>query len=95
MITAFVLLDVEVDRVDDVAHELCEIDGITEVYSVTGRFDLIAKVRVHRNEDLAEVVTGRIGRISGITGTETVIGFRSYPDEALDAGFALGQDPPV
>ena len=95
MITAFVLLDVDVDRVPEVAEELCGLDGVTEVYSVTGRYDLIAKVRVARNEDLADVVTGRIGKVAGIVGSETVIAFRSYPDEALDAGFALGQDPPT
>ena len=73
MITAFVLLDVHVDRVPEVAEELCGLDGVTEVYSVTGR----------------------IGKVTGIVGSETVIAFRSYPAEALDAGFALGQDPPT
>lgn len=92
MITAFVLLDVDVDAVPEVAETLCELDGVTEVYSVTGRYDLIVKVRVAHNEDLADVVTGGIGKVPGIKGSETVIAFRSYSDTALDAGFALGQD---
>ncbi|MCC5949417.1 MAG: Lrp/AsnC ligand binding domain-containing protein [Nitriliruptoraceae bacterium] len=95
MITAFVLLDVEVARVADVAEAMTEIDGVTEVYSVTGRYDLIAKVRVARNEDLADVVTGQVGALSGIRESETVIAFRTFSDRALDAGFALGQDPPT
>ncbi len=95
MITAFVLLDVDVDQVPEVAETLCDLDGVTEVYSVTGRYDLIVKVRAARNEDLADVVTGRIGKVAGIIGSETVIAFRSYSDETLDAGFALGQDPPT
>ena len=95
MITAFVLLDVEVAHVGAVAEALCDIDGVTEVYSVTGRYDLIAKIKVARNEDLADVVTGRVGAISGIRESETVIAFRTYSDRALDAGFALGQDPPA
>lgn len=90
MITAFVLLDVEVDQVPTVAEALCHIDGVTEVYSVTGRYDLILKVRVARNEELADVVTTSIGRIPGISGSETVIAFRSYGEDVLDAGFALG-----
>jgi DNA-binding Lrp family transcriptional regulator len=93
VITAFVLLDVDVNRVPEVAEALCDIDGVTEVYSVTGRYDLIVKVKVARNEDLADVVTGHIGKIAGIQGSETVIAFRSYSDRLLDAGFALGQDP--
>lgn len=93
MITAFVLLDIEVDRVPDAAEAICDIEGVTEVYSVTGRYDLIVKVRVARNEDLADVVTGGIGRVAGILGSETVIAFRTYSEQILDAGFALGQDP--
>jgi DNA-binding Lrp family transcriptional regulator len=94
VITAFVLLDVDVDRVPEVAEALCDVDGVTEVYSVTGRYDLIVKVKVPRNEDLADVVTGHVGRIGGIQGSETVIAFRSYSERLLDAGFALGQDTP-
>jgi DNA-binding Lrp family transcriptional regulator len=93
VITAFVLLDVQVDRIPEAAEALCDIDGVTEVYSVTGRYDLIVKVRVARNEDLADVVAGAIGKVTGIQGSETVIAFRSYSEQVLDAGFALGQDP--
>ena len=92
MITAFVLLHVDVDRVPHVAEALCHVDGITEVYSVTGRYDLVAKIRVAQNEDLADVVTGSVGRIEGIQESETIIAFRSYAEDVLDAGFALGQD---
>ncbi|HSK22222.1 MAG TPA: Lrp/AsnC ligand binding domain-containing protein [Egicoccus sp.] len=93
MITAFVLLDVQTDQVPEVAEALCDVDGIVEVYSVTGRYDLIVKVRVARNEDLADVVTGRIGKIAGVAGSETVIAFRSYSPRVLDEGFSLGEDP--
>ncbi len=90
MITAFVLLDVEVSAIPEAAQAICEIDGVTEVYSVTGRYDLIAKVSVSQNEGLADVVTGGIGKVPGIIGSETVIAFRSYSDALLDAGFSLG-----
>lgn len=92
MITAFVLLDVDVDQVPDAAEAICHLDGVTEVYSVTGRYDLIVKVRVPRNEDLAEVVTSGIGKVTGIQGSETVIAFRSYAEDVLDAAFSLGQE---
>lgn len=94
MITAFVLVDAAVDTVPDVAQAITHLDGVVEVYSVTGRFDLICKVRVSANEDLADVVTGGIDRVPGIVDTETMIAFRAYSDELLDAGFALGGDAP-
>ena len=93
MITAFVLLDIQTDQVPEVAEALCDVEGVVEVYSVTGRYDLIVKVKVARNEDLADVVTGHIGKIHGVANSETVIAFRSYSPRVLDAGFALGQDP--
>jgi len=95
VITAFVLLDVDVDQVPEAAEAICHLDGVTEVYSVTGRYDLIVKVRVPENEALADVVTQGIGKVAGIQGSETVIAFRSYAEDVLDAGFALGQDPPA
>lgn len=94
MITAFVLVDAAVDSVPDVAQAITDLDGVVEVYSVTGRFDLICKVRVSANEDLADVVTGGIDRVPGIIDTETMIAFRAYSDELLDAGFALGGEAP-
>ena len=92
MITAFVLVDVAVDAVPEAARAITGIDGVVEVYSVTGRYDLICKVRVSANEDLADVVTGGIDKVPGIVDSETVIAFRAYADEVLDAGFSLGAE---
>lgn len=94
MITAFVLVDVAVDRVPEAARAITGIDGVVEVYSVTGRYDLICKVRVTANEDLADVVTGGIDKVDGIVDSETVIAFRAYAEQVLDAGFAIGGDEP-
>lgn len=90
MITAFVLVDVEVDAVPEVATAIADLAGVTEVWSVTGRYDLIVKVKVTRNEDLADVVTGGIDKVPGIRDSETIIAFRAYSEQVLDAGFALG-----
>ncbi len=92
MITAFVLVDVAVDMVPEAARAITGIDGVVEVYSVTGRYDLICKVRVSANEDLADVVTAGIDKVPGIVDSETVIAFRAYADEVLDAGFSLGAE---
>lgn len=94
MITAFVLVDVAVDSVPEAARAITGIDGVVEVYSVTGRYDLICKVRVSANEDLADVVTSGIDKVPGIVDSETVIAFRAYADDVLDAGFSLGSEGP-
>lgn len=93
MFTAFVMLDDDVDRVPEVAEAVCRLPGVTEVYSVTGRYELIAKVRIAHADEHADVVTAGIGKVPGIRSSETIIAFRGYSASELDAGFALGQDP--
>ena len=63
---------------------------VSEVYSITGDHDLVAMVRVHRHEELAEVIPGRLNKIDGVVHTDTHIAFRTYSRHDLDAVFSLG-----
>lgn len=90
MVTAIVLLKVERTHVNDVAQQLTDMEGISEVYSVGGRWDLVVMVRVHANEDLADVVTGHMLKLEGILQTETLIAFRAYSRHDLENMFSLG-----
>jgi DNA-binding Lrp family transcriptional regulator len=92
VVTAFVLIDVTVDAVPEVAEQLVAIDGVSEVWSVAGRYDLIAKVRVRETEDLADVVAGAIDKVPGIRNSETLIAFRAYSPDAIDVAFSVGED---
>jgi DNA-binding Lrp family transcriptional regulator len=90
VITAIVLVKAQVDRIPEVAEAIAALDSVSEVYSVTGEFDLIAMVRVRRHDDLADVIPGRINKIQGIFSTETHVAFRTYSQHDLEAAFALG-----
>ena len=90
MITAIVLVKAQVDRIPEVAEAIAALDSVSEVYSVTGEFDLIAMVRVRQHDDLADVIPGRINKIEGILSTETHVAFRTYSQHDLEAAFALG-----
>lgn len=92
MVTAIVLIDAETNRIPDLANRIAEMTGVTEVFSVTGRHDLVAIVRVARNEDLADVISDRMRHLDGIVATETLIAFQAYSKQALEAGFELGLD---
>jgi DNA-binding Lrp family transcriptional regulator len=92
MVTAVILLTVQRERITAVAEALAEMPEVTEVYSVAGKFDLVALVRVRVNEELANLVTDRMVRLEGILDTETLIAFRAYARRDLDAGFALGAE---
>lgn len=92
MVTAVVLMKVARSHINDIAQQLSEVQGITEVYSVAGRYDLVALIRVPNNDALAELVTGRLVGLDSIEETETLIAFRSYSRHDLESMFALGME---
>ncbi len=92
MVTAFVLIKTDASRIPETAEEISEIPGISEVYSVTGEWDLIAVARVARHEDLADAIADKLSKVRGVTHTTTQIAFRAYSRHDLDAAFALGFD---
>jgi DNA-binding Lrp family transcriptional regulator len=88
MVNALVLLNVERDKINGVAETLAALDGVTEVYSVAGNYDLAAVIRVKENEALATLVTEKIRGIKGIERSETLIAFRAYSKHDREMGFA-------
>lgn len=90
MVTAFVLLNVSRDLVNETAEKLVEMDGVSEVHSIAGRFDLVAVLRVPNNERLADLVTDEIRQLDGIENSETLIGFRVYSRHDLEHLFSVG-----
>ncbi len=92
MVTALVFIRTDVDAVNDVAETVAGIDGVSEVYSVTGDLDLVALVRVRQLDDVSAVVTDGIARVPGILATETHIAFRTYSRHDLESAFAIGLD---
>lgn len=89
MLSAFVLIDAEPDRVALLASELADVDGVAEVYSVAGECDIVAIVRVRHHDDLADIVTGRIATLDGILATRTMVAFKAYSGRDLDAMWDL------
>ena len=92
MITAIVLINADVHRIPEAGRAIAELDGVTEVYSVTGGADLIALVKVARHEDLADVIADRINKADGVISTDTHIAFRTYSTSDLDEAFDIGLD---
>ena len=89
MVTAIILINAERTHINDAAEMLAEMSGISEVYSVSGNYDLIAIVRVRSNDELSELVTHKMKAIEGITRTESMLAFRAYSRHDLDAMFSL------
>jgi DNA-binding Lrp family transcriptional regulator len=90
VVTAIVLIKAEVAGIPETAAAIAQIAEVSEVYSVTGEFDLVAMVRVRGHEELADVIPGRVNKVPGVTHTETHIAFRAYSRHDLEAAFAIG-----
>ena len=92
MITAIVFVKADVARIPEIAEQIVAIEGVSEVYSVTGQIDLIALVRVRSHDAVADVVADRLNKVAGVASTETHIAFRAYSQHDLETAFSLGLD---
>ena len=90
MITAIVFISADVARIPEVAESIAALPGVTEVYSVTGKIDLVAIVRVRDHDAVATTVADKLNKVPGILDTETHIAFKTYSKHDLEAAFDLG-----
>jgi DNA-binding Lrp family transcriptional regulator len=91
-VTAVVLIKAKTRSIGELAAALAELAGVVDVYSVAGRYDLVAIVRAQRNEEIADIVSDRMHALPGIEDSETLISFRVYRKSDVEAGFGLGLD---
>lgn len=90
MITALVLLNVQRGAINRTAQALLQLPGVSDVYSVTGEYDLVAVLRLAQYDDLATVVTERMLALADITRTETMLAFKAYSREDLEQAWDIG-----
>ena len=90
MTTAIVLIEAERDALTTLGGALADLDGVAEAWSVTGDWDYVAIVRVPRHEQLAEVITGRLVTLPGVTRTQTMVAFEVFSRHDLEAMFSIG-----
>jgi DNA-binding Lrp family transcriptional regulator len=88
---AVVLIRSERDALADLGGRLAELDGVAEVYSVTGEWDFVAILRMATPEDVARAVTQRIAAVPGIHRTNTMVAFEAFSRHDLEAMFSIGE----
>ena len=91
-VTAVVLIKAKTQEINKLAQSLAELEGVAEVYSVAGRYDLVAIVHARRNDEIADIISQRMHQVPGIVDSETLISFRVYRNSDVEAGFSLGVD---
>ena len=74
----------------EAAQAMLKIEGVTEVYSVTGPYDLVVMVRIPDFERMAQIVPEKLAQVPGVARTETMVAFRTYSDYDLDRIWSQG-----
>jgi DNA-binding Lrp family transcriptional regulator len=92
VVTAIVLINTERQRLQETAEALLEVDEVKEVYSVAGEYDLVAIVRVRHYDEMAQVVPGKLARLSGLTRTTTLMAFQCFSRRDLERMWGIGLD---
>ena len=90
MLHAVVLVNCASDSIPETAQAIADVEGVSEVYSVTGDIDLVAIVRVPGDQDLPRVVPQGIAKVPGVEKTETLIAFEVYSKHDLERLFSIG-----
>jgi DNA-binding Lrp family transcriptional regulator len=90
VITTIVLIKCDPKSIPQSAVRLAGIDGVTDVYSVSGEWDLVAIVKVPEYERIAQVVTEEFAKVSGISRTQTLTAFRAYSKQDLEQAWDIG-----
>ena len=90
MVTSIILISVDRTKINETAQILTAMPGISEVYSVSGDYDLVAIARGKSNDDLSELVTNNLLKIEGILKTNTMLAFKTYSKHDLESMFSIG-----
>ena len=81
MKAAFVLIRCQLGRVEEVANALMELEGVSEVHSITGPWDLLVKLYAEDYDAFGDLIPDRIQRLPGLRDTETLLAFRAFKPE--------------
>jgi DNA-binding Lrp family transcriptional regulator len=92
MITTIVLVRAEPALIPKCAAALAGIDGVTDVYSVSGEWDLVCIIKVKEYEAIAHVVTEEFPKVPGLVRTTTLTAFRAYSKADLEQALNIGAE---
>jgi DNA-binding Lrp family transcriptional regulator len=90
MPTAIVMLKTDRKRVTGIAEKLLDLPDVSEVYSVSGRFDLLVMIKCEELDKIEGVITDQLLKTDGILESETLFAFRSY--DKREGGDAISVD---
>lgn len=89
MVAGVVLIRAQREHIATAARAVADIEGVAEVYSVSGDWDLVAIVRVPEWEKIATVVTEKLAMVDGLERTMTLVAFRVFSKKDIEGAFDI------
>ncbi len=75
----FVMMKCEMGQAYRVAQDAADaVEQLSELYSISGQYDLLGKFYLAPEEDIGRFVTERLQTISGVKDTYTLIAFNAF-----------------
>ncbi len=65
-ITAIIIIQTESEKHESVKEELSKLEEVSEVYSVSGEYDILIKVWVPGIEELNQLINSKIRSVDGV-----------------------------
>ena len=78
MQTFFVEIKCARGRTYEVASALAEAEIASEIYSIAGNYDILAKFYLEKDDDIGHFVGTKVQKIPGIVDTRTIITFKAF-----------------
>ena len=90
MPTAIILLKIDPKRITGTAERILDMPDVTEVFSISGRYDLMVTLKCPSLDKIEYIITDHLLKTEGIIDSETVFAFRSY--DKREAGQSIEVD---
>ena len=78
MQTIFVMVKCALGKAYEVAEDALSVEGISEVYSTSGQYDLLMKCYLDEKTDIGHFVTSQIQTLANVKDTFTIITFKAF-----------------
>ena len=84
MYRLFILAKCDLGHAETVGTAVAELEEVSEVYSVTGEYDLLIKVVFEDLQSISDFVQDKLHRVPHLKDTQTMMSFRVYGDDLGD-----------
>ena len=82
-VIAMIIIQTETEKHENVEIELPKLDKVSQVYSISGEYDILIKVWAHTLEELNDIVNSEIRTIDGIEELRELIVMEKLKEEPL------------